>query len=77
MLAPRSTYALSSRTPAVTWRHATQGRRTRRLRISPYGREAWAVLAIATLAVPMLTKNVWPYYYLEPFVFLLIPQIVA
>jgi hypothetical protein len=44
----------------------------RRLRVSPYGREAWAVLAIATLAVPMLTKNNWPYYYLEPFVFLLI-----
>jgi hypothetical protein len=44
----------------------------RRLRISPYGREAWAVLAIAALAVPMLTKNNWPYYYLEPFVFLLI-----
>jgi hypothetical protein len=44
----------------------------RRLGVSPYGREAWAVLAIATLAVPMLTKNNWPYYYLEPFVFLLI-----
>ncbi|HEV7129188.1 MAG TPA: glycosyltransferase 87 family protein [Ktedonobacterales bacterium] len=44
----------------------------RRLRVSAYGREAWAVLAIATLAVPMLSKNNWPYYYLEPFVFLLI-----
>jgi hypothetical protein len=44
----------------------------RRLRISAYGREAWAVLAIAALAVPMLSKNNWPYYYLEPFVFLLI-----
>ena len=44
----------------------------RRLGVSPYGREAWAVLAIATLAVPMLTKNNWPYYYLEPFVFMLI-----
>jgi hypothetical protein len=44
----------------------------RRLGVSAYGREAWAVLAIATLAVPMLTKNNWPYYYLEPFVFLLI-----
>jgi hypothetical protein len=42
------------------------------LRISAYGREAWAVLAIAALCVPMLTKNNWPYYYLEPFVFLLI-----
>lgn len=44
----------------------------RRLRISAYGRDAWAVLAIAALAVPMLSKNNWPYYYLEPFVFLLI-----
>lgn len=44
----------------------------RRLRVSGYGREAWAVLAIATLAVPMLSKNNWPYYYLEPFVFLLV-----
>jgi hypothetical protein len=44
----------------------------RRLRISAYGRDAWAVLAIATLAVPMLSKTNWPYYYLEPFVFLLI-----
>ena len=44
----------------------------RRLGLSAYSREAWAVLAIATLAVPMLSKNIWPYYYLEPFVFLLI-----
>jgi Glycosyltransferase family 87 len=44
----------------------------RRLRISAYGREAWAVLAIAALAVPMLSKTIWPYYFLEPFVFLLI-----
>jgi hypothetical protein len=44
----------------------------RQMRVSAYGREAWAVLAIATLAVPMLTKNNWPYYYLEPFIFILI-----
>jgi hypothetical protein len=44
----------------------------RQLRISAYSREAWAVVAIAALAVPMLTKNNWPYYYLEPFVFILI-----
>lgn len=43
-----------------------------RLRISAYSREAWAILAIAALAVPMLSKNNWPYYYLEPFVFILI-----
>lgn len=44
----------------------------RRLRISAYSRDAWAVLAIAALAVPMLSKTNWPYYYLEPFVLLLI-----
>jgi uncharacterized membrane protein len=44
----------------------------RQLRVSAYGREAWAVVAIAMLTVPMLTKNIWPYYYLEPFVFILI-----
>ncbi len=44
----------------------------RRRGISPYGVDAWAVVAIACLAVPMLTKTVWPYYYLEPFVPLLI-----
>jgi len=44
----------------------------RRRGISAYGTDAWAVVAIACLAVPMLTKNVWPYYYLEPFVPLLI-----
>lgn len=44
----------------------------RRLHVGSYGREAWAVLSIAALAVPMLSKNNWPYYYLEPFIFLLI-----
>jgi Glycosyltransferase family 87 len=40
--------------------------------ISAYSTDAWAIIAIAALAVPMLTKTVWPYYYLEPFVPLLI-----
>ena len=44
----------------------------RRLRVSAYGREAWAVLAIAALAVPMLSKTNWPYYYLEPFTLMVI-----
>ena len=44
----------------------------RRLRVSVYSRDAWAVLALASLAVPMLSKRVWPYYYLEPFIFLLV-----
>lgn len=43
-----------------------------RLRVSASSREAWAVLALAALAVPMLSKTVWPYYYLEPFVLLLV-----
>lgn len=44
----------------------------RRLRVSAYGRDAWAILAIAALAVPMLSKTNWPYYYLEPFILLLV-----
>jgi hypothetical protein len=44
----------------------------RRFKISAYAREAWAVLAIAALGVPMLSKTNWPYYYLEPFVFILV-----
>ena len=43
-----------------------------RLRISAYGRDAWAVLTIGALAVPMLSKTNWPYYYLEPFILLLV-----
>jgi hypothetical protein len=44
----------------------------RRFNITAYSRDAWAVLALATLAVPLLSKTNWPYYYLEPFIFLLI-----
>lgn len=44
----------------------------RRLRVSVYSRDVWAVMALAALAVPMLSKRVWPYYYLEPFIFLLV-----
>ncbi len=44
----------------------------RRLRISAYSRDAWAIVAIATLTVPMLSKTNWPYYFLEPFFFILI-----
>ncbi len=45
---------------------------TRTFRITAYSREAWAVLTVAALAVPMLSKTNWPYYYLEPFVPMLI-----
>jgi hypothetical protein len=27
---------------------------------------------VAALAVPLLIKTLWPYYYLEPFIFLLV-----
>lgn len=44
----------------------------RRLRASPYGPEAWAIVTVGAIALPLLTKRNWPYYYLEPFIFLLI-----
>jgi hypothetical protein len=44
----------------------------RRFNITAYSRDAWAIMALATLAVPLLSKTNWPYYYLEPFIFLLI-----
>ena len=44
----------------------------RQRHISAYSTDAWAVIAIACLATPMLSKTVWPYYYIEPFVALLI-----
>ncbi len=44
----------------------------RRLLISAYSPEAWGVMVIAALALPSLTKLNWPYYYLQPFVLLLI-----
>jgi hypothetical protein len=47
-------------------------RAVRRLDVSAYAAEAWAVFSIAGLAMPMLNKRNWPYYYLEPFVLLLI-----
>jgi glycosyl transferase family 87 len=44
----------------------------RRFNITAYSRDAWAILALGALAVPLLSKTNWPYYYLEPFIFLLI-----
>ncbi|MFI5278022.1 MAG: glycosyltransferase 87 family protein [Ktedonobacterales bacterium] len=44
----------------------------RRLRLTLYSRDLWALLAIAMLATPMLSKQVWPYYYLEPLVFIVV-----
>ena len=43
-----------------------------RFGVSAMGRELYAVLAIAALLVPMLSKTNWPYYYAEPFVLLVI-----
>jgi hypothetical protein len=44
----------------------------RRLGAASIQRNLYAVLAIAALLVPMLSKTNWPYYYAEPFVFLVI-----
>jgi hypothetical protein len=43
-----------------------------RFGVSAFRREIYAVLSIAALLVPMLSKTNWPYYYAEPFVFLVI-----
>jgi hypothetical protein len=43
-----------------------------RFGVSAMRRDIYAVLAIAALLVPMLSKTNWPYYYAEPFVFLVI-----
>ncbi|MBA3825087.1 MAG: hypothetical protein H0X24_14475 [Ktedonobacterales bacterium] len=43
-----------------------------RFGFSARGRELWAVLSIASLMVPMLSKTNWPYYYAEPLIFLVI-----
>jgi hypothetical protein len=43
-----------------------------RFKFSARGRELWAVLSIASLLVPMLSKTNWPYYYAEPLIFLVI-----
>ena len=44
----------------------------RSLRLTLAARDLWALLAIAMLATPMLSKQVWPYYYLEPLVFIVV-----
>jgi hypothetical protein len=44
----------------------------RHLRLTIEMRDTWALLAIAMLATPMLSKQVWPYYYLEPVVFIVV-----
>ena len=43
-----------------------------RRKLSAVGRDGWAVAALGALAVPMLVKASWPYYYAEPFVLLLV-----
>jgi len=47
----------------------------RRLRVSAYEPEVWAVLAIAALGLPLLAKVMWPYYYFQPFVLLVIYEL--
>src|SRR5690348_10493157 len=43
-----------------------------RRKLSAVGRDGWAVAALGALAVPLLVKASWPYYYAEPFVLLLV-----
>jgi hypothetical protein len=40
--------------------------------VSAFRREIYAVLAIAALFTPMLSKTSWPYYYAEPLIFIII-----
>ncbi len=44
----------------------------RRLRLTARDEDAWALVALGALATPMLSKQVWPYYYLEPFIFIVV-----
>ncbi|HKD74335.1 MAG TPA: hypothetical protein VKB76_02520 [Ktedonobacterales bacterium] len=44
----------------------------RRFGVSAFDRNLYGVLALAALLVPMLSKTNWPYYYAEPFVFIVI-----
>lgn len=44
----------------------------RRLRLTLGDEDVWALVALGALATPMLSKQVWPYYYLEPFIFIVI-----
>lgn len=44
----------------------------RRLRLTERDEDVWGLVALAALATPMLSKQVWPYYYLEPFIFIVV-----
>ncbi len=60
-------------TPAMLlWAVAVAFLAARRSRVSAYGPGAWAVVGIAALALPMLSKQIWPYYYLQPWALLLV-----
>jgi len=49
----------------------------KRFGVSSENRDLYAVLATASLMVPMLSKTNWPYYYAEPFLFLVIWEFVT
>lgn len=44
----------------------------RRFGVRPDSVDAWAVLAVGALALPMFVKANWPYYYTAPFVLLVL-----
>jgi hypothetical protein len=48
-----------------------------RLRMSVRSVDVWAILTIGALALPMLVKVNWPYYYAAPFVLMLIWELGA
>lgn len=59
-------YAVILVVAVVTWLAA------RRLRLTARDEDVWALVALGALATPMLSKQVWPYYYLEPFIFIVV-----
>ncbi len=44
----------------------------RRFSVRMNSQNLWGLIALAALLVPLLSKTVWPYYYAEPFVFIVI-----
>ncbi len=43
-----------------------------RWQLDPTDADGWGILALAALTIPMLSKTIWPYYALEPWILLTI-----
>jgi hypothetical protein len=37
--------------------------------LTPGSRDIYGLLALSALTLPLLTKSVWPYYFIDPYVF--------